>query len=83
MTPKITSGMIIHNQGLAIVTTNNTYAAVPYILQRDLQIEPGEATIWSQIDELGHIIARLMIQRPLFGNWVMITLEFGSQNIVI
>ena len=24
-----------------------------------------------------------MIQRPLFGNWVMITPEFGSQNIII
>lgn len=24
-----------------------------------------------------------MIHRPLYGNWVMITLEFGSYNIII
>ena len=41
------------NQGLAIVTGNNSYALVADILQRDLQIEPGEATIWSRLDELG------------------------------
>ena len=33
------------NQGLAIVTGNNSYASVADILQRVLQIEPGEATI--------------------------------------
>ena len=54
-----TSSMI--NQGLAIVTTNNTYASVENILQRDLQIDLGEATIWSQLDELGWITTRLMI----------------------
>ena len=79
----ITLGMLIQKQGLAIVTTNNTYASVAYILQRDLQIEPGEATIWSRLDEFGQITARLMIQRPLFGNWVMIMPEFGLQNIII
>lgn len=71
-----TSNMI--NQGLAIVTTNNSYASVADILQRDLRIEPGEASIWSRLDELGRITARLMIQRPVFGNWVVITPEFGS-----
>ena len=35
------------NQGLAIVAGNNSYASVAYILQRDLRIEPGEASIWS------------------------------------
>ena len=75
---EITSGMLIQNQGLAIVTTNNTYASVEDILQRDLWIEPGEATIWSRLDEFGQITARMMIQRQLFGNWVMITHEFGS-----
>ena len=35
------------NQGLAIVASNNSYASVANILQRDLQIEPGEASIWS------------------------------------
>ena len=41
------------NQGLAIVTGNNSYASVVDILQSDLRIEPSEATIWSRIDELG------------------------------
>ena len=45
------SGMM--NQGLAIVAENNSYASVADILQRDLQIEPGEASIWSRLDELG------------------------------
>ena len=75
--------MLIQNQVLSILIVNNTYASVADILQRDLQIELGEATIWSQLDEFGQITARLMIQRPLFGNWVMITPEFGSQNIII
>ena len=56
------------NQGLSIVATNNSYASVADILQRDLRIEPGEASIWSQLDELGWITARLMIQRLVFGN---------------
>ena len=76
-----TSSMI--NQGLAIVTGNNSYASVADILQRDLRIEPGEATIWSRLDELGQIMARLMIQRLVFGNLVVIMPEFGSQNIII
>ena len=41
------------NQGLAIVAGNNSCASVADILQRDLRIEPGEATIWSRLDELG------------------------------
>ena len=41
------------NQGLEIITGNNSYASVADILQRDLRIEPGEATIWSQLDKLG------------------------------
>ena len=71
------------NQGLAIVAGNNSYASVVDILQRDLRIESGEASIWSRLDELGRITAKLMIQRPIFGNWVVITPEFGSQNIII
>ena len=47
VTSEIMLSMLIQNQGLAIVTTNNTYASVADILQRDLWIEPGEATIWS------------------------------------
>lgn len=78
-----TSSMLIQNQGLAIVTTNNTYASVVDILQRDLRIEPGEATIWSRLDKLGWITAKMMIQRLVFGSWVVITPEFGSQNIII
>ena len=35
------------NQGLAIIMGNNSYASVADILQRDLRIEPGEASIWS------------------------------------
>ena len=80
---EITSGMLVQNQGLAIVMTNNTYVVVADILHRDLRIEPGEATVWSQLDEFGQITARMMIQRPLFGNWVVIMPEFGSQNIII
>lgn len=76
-------GMLIQNQGLAIVTTNNTHESIADILQRDPRIEPSEATIWSQLDEFGQITTRLMIQRPLFGNWVMIMPEFGLQNISI
>ena len=38
------------NQGLAIVVGNNSYASVVDILQRDLQIDLGEATIWSRLD---------------------------------
>lgn len=45
--------MLIQNQGLAIVMENNNYASVAYILQRDLRIEPSEATIWSRLDEIG------------------------------
>jgi hypothetical protein len=71
------------NEGIAIVMTNNTYASVVDILQRDLRIEHGEATIWNRLDELGRITARLMIQRLVFGNWVVIMPEFGSQNIII
>ena len=77
------SKIIVQNQELAIATTTNTFSSVGDILQRDLWIEPGEASIWSRLDELGHISARLMIQRPFFGNWVVITPEFGSQNIII
>lgn len=76
-----TSSML--NQGLAIVMENNTYASVADILQRDLRIELGEETIWSRPNELGWITTRLMIQRPIFGNWVVIMPEFGSQNIII
>jgi hypothetical protein len=35
-TSKSTLSMLIQNQGLAIVTANNTYASVVDILQRDL-----------------------------------------------
>ena len=49
------------NQGLAIVTRNNSYALVGDILQRGLWIEPGEATMWSLLDELGWITARMMM----------------------
>ena len=76
-TSEIMSSMLIQNQGLAIVTTNNTYALVPDILQRDLQIEPSEATIWSRLDAIGQISARLMIHIPLFRKWVMIMPKFG------
>lgn len=54
----------------------NAYSLVGSILQRDLRIELGEASIWIRLDVLGQISARMMIHRPLYGNWVMITLEF-------
>ena len=77
------SKIIVQNQELAIATTTNTFSSVGDILQRDLWIELGEASIWSRLDALGQISARLMIQRPLFGNWVVITPEFGSRNIIL
>ena len=46
-----TSSMI--NQGLAIVMGHNSYASVANILQRDLRIDLGEASIWSRLDDLG------------------------------
>ena len=81
--PEILSDILVQNQELAIATIDNAYSLVGSILQRDLQIEPGEASIWSQLDVFGQISARLMIHRPLYGNWVLITPEFGSYNIII
>ena len=46
-TSKIMSDVIVHNQDVAIATIDNAYSLVGNILQRDLQIELGEATIWS------------------------------------
>lgn len=60
-TSETMSEIIVQNQELATATTNNTYASVGDILQRDLRIEPGESSIWSQLDAVGHISARLMI----------------------
>lgn len=77
------SDIIVQNQELAIPKVDNAYSSVGDILQRDIWIEPSEASIWSRLDALGQISARLMIHRPLYGNWVMITLEFGSHNIII
>ena len=45
--------IIVQNQELAIATTDNTYSSVGDILQRDRQIDPGEASIWSRLDTLG------------------------------
>ena len=85
-TSEILSNILIQNQELAITTTvnpMNAYSSVGSILQRDLQIEPSEASIWSRLYALGQISTRLMIHRPLYGNWVVITPEFGSHNIII
>lgn len=57
--------------------------SVQQIIEIDLHIRYGQASIWSQLNENGKIIARLMIQTPLQGNWIVITLEFGSNNILI
>lgn len=54
-----------------------------HILEHDLNIWPGQECIWSQLYERGQIMVRMMIQRPLQGNWIVITLEFGSNNITI
>ena len=51
MTLENTSSMI--NQGPTIIVGNNLYGSVVEILQRDLRIEAGEATIWSRLDKLG------------------------------
>lgn len=61
----------------------SAYSSVGIILQRDLQIELGEAFIWIRLDVLGQISARMMIHRPLYGNWVVITPKFGLHNIII
>ena len=73
MTSYILSDIIVQNQELAITTTDNAYLLVGNILQRDLQIKPGEASIWSRLDALGQIRTRMMIHKPLYGIWVMIT----------
>ena len=83
---EILSNILIQNQELAITIATNlmdSYSLVGSILQRDLWIEPGEASIWSSLDALGQISARMMIHRPLFGNWVVITHEFGPYNISV
>ena len=85
-TLEILSNILTENQELAITTTANpmdTYSSVGSILQRDLWIKPGEASIWIRLDVLGQISVRLMVHRPLYGNWIVITLEFGSHNIII
>jgi hypothetical protein len=82
-TSEILSDILVQNQELAIATADNAYSSVGNILQIDLRIEPGEASIWSWLDVLGQISARLMIYRPLYGNWVIITPKFGSHNIII
>lgn len=46
-TSEIMLDMIVKNQELAIAAADNAYSSVGNILQRDLWIEPGEATIWS------------------------------------
>ena len=76
------SDIIVQNQELAIATTDIAYSSVGNMLQRDLQIDLGEASIWSPLDALGQISARLMIHKPLYGNWVMIIPEFGLNNII-
>ena len=78
--------IVLQNQELEIATITNSmsaYSSVGIILQRDLQIKPGEASIWSQLDALGQISSKLMIHITLYGNWVVITPEFGSHNIII
>ena len=77
------SDIVVQNQELAIIIADNTYSSVGNIVQRELWIEPGEASIWNRLDALGHISAKFMIHRPLYGNWDMITHEFGQQNIII
>ena len=75
--------IIVQNQELAIVIAGCSYSSVGNILQRDIQIDHGEVSIWSWLDVLAQISARLMIHWPLYGNWVTITLEFGLHNIII
>ena len=45
-TSETLSNILVQNQELAIVIVDNTYSLVGSILQRDLQIEPGEVSIW-------------------------------------
>ena len=84
--PIITVSTILQNQELAITSSTNHVTICPsvrHILERELQVGPREESIWSRIDDLGQVTARLIINRPLYGNWVMITLEFGSNKIII
>ena len=83
---EILLNIVLQNQELEIAIAANpmsAYSSVGTILQRDLLIEPGEASIWSRLDALGQFSARLMIHRPLYGKWVVITPGFGSHNIII
>lgn len=57
--------------------------SVPQILERELHIQPVQASIWSQINDQGKFREILMIQIPLEWNWIVITLEFGFNNIII
>ena len=85
-TSEILLNIVLQNQELAIATTTNPMSSYSWsgsILQRDLQIKPGEASIWSWLDALGQISSTSMIHKPLYGNSVMITPEFGSYNIII
>ena len=46
-TSKILSNILVQKQELPIAIGDNAYSLVGSILQRDLWIIPGEASIWS------------------------------------
>ena len=52
-TSEIMSNIIVQNQELAIAIVDNMYSSIGDILQRDLQIDHGEVSIWSRLDALG------------------------------
>ena len=56
---------------------------IPQILERYVHIKPHQASIWSQLDDQGQIRERLMIQRPLQENWIVIMPKVWSNNIII
>lgn len=48
-----------------------------------MQIRPGQASIWSQLNEWGFVERRIQIERPLHGIFFTITPEFSNHFIII
>ena len=79
---------------LAVVQTNgvgNAQSRSPFlnsptiqqILESELRIRPGQASIWSQANAWGFIKRRIQIEHPLQGNYVTIAPDSSNQFIVV
>ena len=47
-----------------------------YIVKRDFGIGVTESSIWCLLEDCVQIVDRMMIQRPLYGNWITFAPEF-------